>query len=84
MNEEINSVKINDTWTLVPLRKGCKPMASKSIYKLKEGVTKNSQPRYKEILVAKGFTQREGIYYYEIFSPVVKQISIRLLLSLVA
>jgi len=34
--------------------------------------------------VAKGFTQIEGVDYEEIFSPVVRIASIRLLLALVA
>lgn len=83
MNEEMHSLNVNDTWSLAPLPKGCKPIASKWIYKLKEGLN-NEKLRYKARLVAKGFTQRQGIDYSEIFSPVIKQTSIRLLLSMVA
>ena len=36
------------------------------------------------MLVAKGYCQKEGINYNEIFSPVVKHISIQLLLAIVA
>ena len=40
--------------------------------------------RYKARLVVKGFAQKKGIEFDEIFSPIVKMISIRTILSLVA
>ena len=40
--------------------------------------------RYKDKLVAKGFAQRNGKEYDEIFAPVVRHTSIRILLAIVA
>ena len=40
--------------------------------------------RYKDRLVAKGFTQKEEIDYTKTFSPVSKKDSLRIILALVA
>lgn len=40
-------------------------------------------PRYKTRLVGKGYTQVEGVDFNEIFSPVVKHVSIRIIMSYV-
>ncbi|KAL9261973.1 Retrovirus-related Pol polyprotein from transposon TNT 1-94-like protein [Drosera capensis] len=79
MNEEMESLHRNQTWDLVKLPKG-----NKTVYKKKEGIPGVEDERFKACLVAKGFSQKKGIEYNEIFSPVVKYSSIRVLLALVA
>ncbi|KAH9684692.1 DNA (cytosine-5)-methyltransferase [Citrus sinensis] len=77
MQDEIISLTKNNNWILVnkPLNK--KLVGSKWIFKLKAGASENEPPRHEAILVAKGFTQREGVDFNEVFSPVVKYSSIR-------
>ena len=82
MEEEMDSLMHNETWDLVRLLVGKTTLKNKSVYRLKE--EDGGKHRYKARLVVKGFAQKKGINFDEIFSPVVKMTSIRNILSLVA
>ena len=83
MREEMESLLKNDTLELVELPKGRKAIGCKWVYTKKEGI-EGTPLRFKARLVAKGYAHEEGIDYNEVFSPVVKHSSIRILLALVA
>src|SRR5580765_6358588 len=84
MQEEMASLKKNETWDLVPLPKGKRAIGCKWIYKKKPAVSEKEGEKFKARLVAQGFSQQKGIDYDEIFSPVVRHTSIRAVLALVA
>lgn len=83
MEEEIQSLKENQTYDLVELPKGRKALRNKWVFKLKNEEN-NPNPRYKARIVVKGCNQKKGIDFDEIFSPVVKMTSIRAILGLAA
>ena len=69
---------------MVRLPKGKKEIGCKWVYTKKEGPTGKDSVQFKTRLVAKGYAQKEGIDYNEVFSLVVKHSSIHILLALVA
>ena len=78
---KIDSIKKNNTWTLVDLPKGEKPIGCKWIFK-KIYHSDGSIEKYKARLVAKGFSQKPNIDYFDTFAPVTRISSIRVLLAL--
>ncbi|KAJ4729013.1 Retrovirus-related Pol polyprotein from transposon TNT 1-94 [Melia azedarach] len=84
MGDEMESLHKNQTWELTKRPRDRKIITCKWVYKKKEGETSVEGIKYKARVVARGFTQREGVDYNEIFSPVVRHTSIRVLLAIVA
>ena len=80
MNKEMQTMKDNDVWDLVALRKGKKPISNKWIFKTKKDSNGNVE-RFKARLVVQGFTQKQGIDYKETFSS---KDSLRIIMELVA
>jgi hypothetical protein len=83
MQEEYDCLVVNNTWSLVSLPKGRKPISCKWVFKIKHGVHGEVE-RYKVRLVARGFTQTFRVDYNETFTHVVKFVSIRCILTLAA
>jgi len=83
MKEELRAVERNGTWELVSPRAGHRPISLKWVYKLKKD-EKGDVIKHKARLVARGFVQQEGVDYEDVFAPVARIESVRLLLALAA
>lgn len=79
MNDEYQALLRNNTWSLVPLTSDMNLVGNKWVFRIKYNADGSVQ-RYKARLVAKGFHQTAGLDYFEIFSPVVKSSTIRVVL----
>ena len=83
MDEEIKAIKKNDKWKLSTRPNGKKAIGVKWMFKIKKN-EKGEVERYKARLVAKGYSQRKGIDYNEVFAPIARLETIRLLIALAA
>ena len=79
MDTEIAALEANNTWTLTPLPPHKKAVGCKWVYRVKYRADGNIE-RYKACLVAKGFTQQDGLDFTETFSPVAKMATVKTLL----
>lgn len=83
MNDELNSLAVNNTWQLVDRPTDKNILNNSWVYKVKYA-SNGDVERYKARLVINGSRQQYGIDYNETFSPVVRFESIRALLAVAA
>nr|GEU78296.1 retrovirus-related Pol polyprotein from transposon TNT 1-94 [Tanacetum cinerariifolium] len=82
--EEVESLHKNEIRELVKLSKKKRVKSCKWLFMVKDGIPGVESNPYKARYVVRGFDQREGIDFNEVFSLVVRHTSIRVLLSIVA
>lgn len=80
---DYSSLLKNNTWELVPLPHGRNLVWCKWVYQTKYEID-GTIDMDKAHLVAKGFSQVEGINYFDTFTPMAKMDSVHLVLALIA
>ena len=83
MDDEMTSLLSLGTWELAELPAGTRALPVKWVYRVKRDAHGNLD-RFKARLVVKGYAQRPGIDFQEVFAPVGKHTTFRALMSIVA
>ena len=78
VRSELDSIMQNYTYYITDLPPGCKALENKWIMTRKPG------GKYKSRLVVQGFRQKEGLDYFDTYSPVTRITSIRLMIAIAA
>ncbi|KAH9779612.1 retrovirus-related pol polyprotein from transposon RE2 [Citrus sinensis] len=81
MKKEYAALIQSGTWSLVPKTNDQRVIGNKWVYRVKYN-TDGSVAKYKARLVAKGFQQIIGVNCFETFSPVIKPVTVIVVLSL--
>ena len=71
----------NQTWKVMLLPHGKKAIGNKWVYKIKRD-SNDKVERYHARLVVKGYAPKVGVDFNEIFSPIVRLTSIRVVLAM--
>jgi hypothetical protein len=83
MDDEMNSIRDNNTWEFSSLPAGHKAIGLKWVYKVKRD-PEGAIVKHKARLVAKGYSQRKGVDFEEVVAPVARMETVRLFLALAA
>ena len=83
MNNETKSIENNQTWTLTELPAGAKRIGVKWVYKTKYNEY-GKIDKYKARLVAKGYSQKYGVDYTEVYAPVARMDTVKMIIVLAA
>lgn len=81
MKAEHDALLTNNTWTLTTLPPNRRVIGCKWIFRIKQNPD-GSILKYKVRLVAQGFHQVQGFDFQKTFSPVVKPVTVRIVLTL--
>ena len=83
MDAKMEAIQKNDTWELTKLPKGAKKIGVKWVYKKKFNEI-GEVDKYKARLVVKGYSQQYGVDYTEVFAPVARMETIRMVVAFAA
>ncbi|UYV62815.1 hypothetical protein LAZ67_2002020 [Cordylochernes scorpioides] len=81
MKDELRSLEDRNTWTLSDLPLGKRPISSRWVFKIKTN-SKGDVERFKARLVARGFSQKRNVDFFETYSPVINFSVIRMIFAL--
>lgn len=83
MDVETNSIEKNQTWELMSVPTGAKIIGVKLVFKTKLN-EHGKVEKYKTHLVAKRYSQQQGVNFTEVFALVARMDTVRIIIALAA